>query len=78
MAQELGKKQILVNAINPGFMNSRMTESIPADIFEKNVQESLLNVISSPEAVADFMIYLLSDRFQNVTGQVFHLDSRQA
>ena len=78
LAQELGKKQILVNAINPGFMNSRMTESIPADIFEKNVQESLLNVISSPEAVADFMIYLLSDRFQNVTGQVFHLDSRQA
>lgn len=76
LARELGKKQILVNAINPGFMKSRMTESIPEEIFRKNIQESPLGVMSDPERVADFMIYLLSDRFQNVTGQVFHLDSR--
>ncbi len=77
LALELGKKQILVNAVNPGFMKSKMTEAIPEEIFDQNKQESLLGIISNPEAVADFLIYLLSDRFQNVTGQIFHLDSRK-
>lgn len=77
LAAELGKKQILVNALNPGFMKSRMTESIPADVFKRNVEESVLNKISDPRAVSDFMIYLLSDQFQNVSGQIFHLDSRR-
>ena len=78
LAQELGKKQILVNALNPGFMKSRMTESIPMDVFKRNIEESVLDKISDPRAVSDFMIYLLSDRFQNVSGQIFHFDSRRA
>jgi len=78
LAQELGKKQILVNALNPGFMKSRMTEFIPMETFKRNVEESVLHKISDPRAVSDFMIYLLSDRFQNVSGQFFHLDSRRA
>ncbi len=77
LAQELGKKQILVNALNPGFMKSRMTESIPMEAFKRNVEESVLNKISDPRAVSDFMVYLFSDRFQNVSGQIFHLDSRR-
>ncbi len=77
LAQELGKKQILVNGLNPGFMKSKMTESIPMDAFKRNVEESVLNTISEPRAVSDFMIYLLSDRFQHVSGQIFHLDSRR-
>lgn len=77
LALELGKKQILVNAINPGFMKSKMTEAIPEEIFDQNKQESALGQISDPESVANFLIYLLSDRFQNVTGQIFHLDSRR-
>lgn len=77
LAQELGKKQILVNGLNPGFMKSKMTEFIPMDAFKRNIEESVLNKISDPRAVSDFMIYLLSDRFQNVSGQIFHLDSRR-
>ncbi len=78
LAQELGKKQILVNALNPGFMKSKMTEFIPMEAFKRNIEESVLHKISDPRAVSDFMIYLLSDRFQNVSGQIFHLDSRRA
>ncbi len=77
LAQELGKKQILVNALNPGFMKSRMTESIPMDVLKRNIEESVLDKISDPRTVSDFMIYLLSDRFQNVSGQIFHFDSRR-
>ena len=76
LAQELGKKEILVNGLNPGFMKSKLTGSIPREIYERNVKESALGTISDPGAVADFVVYLLSDRFQNVSGQIFHYDSR--
>ncbi len=77
LAQELGRKEILVNALNPGFMKSHMTESIPMDAFKRNVEESVLEHISDPREVSDFMIYLLSDRFHHVSGQIFHFDSRR-
>ncbi|MCM8775207.1 MAG: SDR family oxidoreductase [Candidatus Omnitrophica bacterium] len=76
LAQELGKKKILVNAVNPGFMKSPMTEPLPGDVIQKNLQASLIGAVSNPEEVADFLIYLLSDRMSQVTGQVFHFESR--
>ncbi|OGX03857.1 MAG: hypothetical protein A3G87_02735 [Omnitrophica bacterium RIFCSPLOWO2_12_FULL_50_11] len=76
LAREIGKKQVLVNALNPGFMKSHMTQRIPEQAFRQNIEESVLGTISDPEAVADFMIYLLSDRFRGVSGQIFHFDSR--
>lgn len=76
LAKELGKKQILVNALNPGFMKSAMTENLPKEIFQKNIAQSALETISDPKDVANFLIYMVSDHFKNVTGQVFHLDSR--
>lgn len=77
LAQELGKKQILVNCVNPGFMKSAMTESLPIKVFDKNIQESVLGKISNPEEVADFLIYLSSDHMTQVSGQVFHFESRK-
>ena len=77
LAQELGRKEILVNALNPGFMKSKMTESIPEKVYQNNIEESVLKTISEPERVSNFMIYLLSDLFPKVSGQIFHLDSRR-
>lgn len=77
LAQELGRKEILVNCVNPGFMKSRMTESLPPEIFEKNRRESALGRISDPEEVADFLVYLSSDHMTQVSGQVFHFESRK-
>ena len=77
LAQELGRKEILVNCVNPGFMKSRMTESLPPEVFEKNIRESALGRLSNPEEVADFLVYLSSDRMTQVTGQVFHYESRK-
>lgn len=76
LAKELGRKKILVNAINPGFMRSSMTEKIPEATVFKNLQESPLQSPSDPEEVADFMVYLASDLMRQVTGQVFHFESR--
>lgn len=77
LAQELGKKEVLVNCVNPGFMRSRMTEALPERVFEQGVRESALGKLSRPEEVADFLVYLSSDRMTQVTGQVFHYESRK-
>ncbi|OGW80559.1 MAG: hypothetical protein A3G33_09310 [Omnitrophica bacterium RIFCSPLOWO2_12_FULL_44_17] len=76
LAKELGRKGILVNGLNPGFMKSELTKGLPEDVIERNVKESPLRTISDPKEVSDFLIYLLSDHVQHVTGQIFHYDSR--
>lgn len=78
LAQELGRKEVLVNCVNPGFMKSAMTESLPPEVFEKNIRESALGRLSNPEEVADFLVYLSSGRMTQVSGQIFHYESRKA
>lgn len=77
LAQELGRKEILVNGVNPGFMKSKMTESLPSEVIEKNIRESPLGRLSDPDEVARFLVYLASDQMTQVTGQVFHYESRK-
>lgn len=76
LAKELGRKKILVNAVNPGFMRSAMTAKVPEEVLRKNLEDSPLKTFSDPEEVAEFLIYLSSDRMRQVTGQVFHFESR--
>lgn len=77
LAQELGRKDILVNGVNPGFMKSRMTESLPPEVIEKNIRESALARLSDPDEVARFLVYLSSDHMTQVSGQVFQYESRK-
>lgn len=76
LARELGRKKILVNAVNPGFMRSSMTETVPDEVLQKNLEMSPLKSFTDPQEVADFLIYLSSDMMRRVTGQVFHFESR--
>lgn len=77
MAQELGKKNILVNAVNPGFMKSRMTEALPETVLETHLAASPIHQHSDPSEVAGFLAYLCSDQMKGVTGQIFHFESRK-
>lgn len=76
LARELGRKKILVNGLNPGFMISGMTQHLPERILEENKNRSVLRDFSDPAEVANFMVYLMSDCVQRASGQIFHYDSR--
>jgi 3-oxoacyl-[acyl-carrier protein] reductase len=76
LAQELGKRSILVNAVNPGFMLSRMTKAAGEKVIEKNRFSSVIQQHSDPSEVAEFLVYLCSDKVSRISGQVFHYDSR--
>ena len=77
MAQELGRRKILVNALTPGYVMSDMTSILPEAIHEKAQKESCLGVISEADEVARFAAYLMSENVQKVSGQIFHYDTRK-
>lgn len=76
LARELGAEQIAVNAINPGFMRSAITECIPADVVQKNIEKSCFGTYSEPSEVARFILYLASDNVTTVSGQLFDFETR--
>ena len=73
-AQELGVSNIKVNAVLPGFLATEMGATISDVMHERILRDHTLGRGADPVEVADF-IYRLS-LMQNVSGQVFNLDSR--
>ena len=69
-AREFASRQVLVNAIAPGFIRTRMTDAIPAEAREKLVQSILLKRMGEPEYIARAALFLAGDESSYMTGQV--------
>lgn len=74
MAKELGKKNILVNAIAPGFIETEMTDNIPQDLKEEMKKNIPLQRLGQPSDVADCVEFLVSDKSMYITGQVISVN----
>lgn len=73
-AKELGRKNIRVNAIAPGFVTTKMTADLGAAVEAETVGQIGLGRAGSPEDVADVALFLASDLSRYVTGQVIGVD----
>ncbi len=73
-AIELGRFNVMVNAVLPGYLLTEMGENLRDEGKAKILSENLLGRGSTLEEVAEF-IYNLS-LMEHVSGQVFNLDSR--
>jgi len=73
-AKELGRRGITVNAIAPGFIMSKMTESLPEDQKEQALKSIPLGFLGSPEDIANLVAFLVSDSARYITGQVIKVD----
>lgn len=74
VAKELGRRGITVNAIAPGFIASKMTESLPEDQKAKILEAIPLGCIGYPEDVANVVAFLVSESARYITGQVIQVD----
>jgi 3-oxoacyl-[acyl-carrier protein] reductase len=72
-AQELSEYNIRVNAVLPGYMMTEMGTGAQKAL-EKVKKMSILKRISQPRQVADFILQLV--KTENISGQIFNLDSR--
>ena len=72
-AKELASRNIRVNAVAPGFITTKMTESLPEDIRGKMLAAIPLERFGAPDDVADAVLFLASDRAAYITGQVINV-----
>lgn len=75
LAKELGKYNISVNAVCPGFI---VTDLNRHDANKKDIaaNKSLLSIDSSLNDLIDYLVFIASDKFLGVSGRIFNLDSR--
>ncbi len=73
-AKELASRNILVNAIAPGFIETEMTEQLPEDIKEGMLTQIPLAKLGQPEDIAKAVAFLASEDANYMTGQTLHID----
>lgn len=73
VAMELGGRNIRVNAIAPGFIETEMTAKIPEDYRKTWIEKISLKRPGMPSDVADVSVFLASDLSAYVTGQVIRV-----
>ncbi len=73
LAKELGSRNIRVNAIAPGFIETEMTEKLNI-LQRKNLIGAIaLRRLGSPEDVANLVEFLLSEEASYITGEVINI-----
>jgi 3-oxoacyl-[acyl-carrier protein] reductase len=73
-AKEFARRNILVNAIAPGFIRTRMTEVIPEAIKESYLKLIPVGRFGEPEDVANLVVFLSSEQASYLTGQTICVD----
>lgn len=74
VAREFASRGIRVNAVAPGFIETRMTEELPRDIKDRLISSIPLGVFGQPKDVANLITFLASDEASYITGQVINVD----
>jgi 3-oxoacyl-[acyl-carrier protein] reductase len=76
-ARELGSKGITVNAVAPGMVLTEMARSLPKEILDKALAETVMGQLVEPADVASAVLFLLSDAARMITGEVIRVDAGQ-
>ena len=74
MARELAPRNITVNAVAPGFIDTEMTRVLDEKIRDKLIEQIPLSRLGLPEDIANSVAFLVSSRSSYITGQVLNVN----
>lgn len=74
LAKEVGKRDITINAVAPGFISTDMTEQNDGVNSEYLIKEIPMGRFGEPEEVADLVSFLCSEQASYITGQTIHIN----
>lgn len=74
LAKELGYSGITVNAICPGFINTKMNSQYSKADVDSIIDETPMQRIGEPKDIANIVKFLLDDKASFITGQIIRVD----
>jgi NAD(P)-dependent dehydrogenase (short-subunit alcohol dehydrogenase family) len=74
LALELGKYNVLVNAIAPGLIDTPLTQALTEEVRNKLIQAQPTKTMGKPEDIANAVSFLANEKTQFITGQTVYID----
>ena len=74
LALEYAKKNININCVSPGFIETNMTDKIDPKFKELIIAKIPSNRLGSPDDVANVVAFLCSDLANYITGETIHVN----
>ena len=74
LAQEVGSRNITINCIAPGFIDTDMTKALPDAQRAKLMEQIPLGRLGSPEDIAHAVVFLASKEAGYITGATLHVN----
>lgn len=74
LAKEFGARGVRVNAVAPGFIQTKMTDVLPEEVREAYMNQIPLKKFGQASDIADACFFLSSDRASYITGQVLSVN----
>jgi 3-oxoacyl-[acyl-carrier protein] reductase len=74
LAQEVGSRNITVNAVAPGFIETDMTHALKAELKQMMIEQTPLKRMGAPEDIASAVKFLVSDEAAFITGHVLDVN----
>lgn len=74
LAKELGSRNICVNAVAPGYIQTKMTDILPAKVKEEMLKRIPLNRFGTPSDVSGTVLFLAQEAANYITGQILIVD----
>ncbi len=78
VARELASRNITVNAVAPGFIDTEMTQAMTDAAKEATLAQIPLKRIGQPKEIAETVAFLASDKAAYITGQIISVDGGMA
>ena len=74
LAKEYAKKNIRVNCISPGFIDTKMTKNINEEFKKKLIENIPMGKLGTGNDIANCALFLSSDLSGYITGETIHVN----
>ena len=74
LAKEFGPRGVTVNAVAPGFIQTKMTDVLPEEVVAEYLKQIPLGKLGQPEDIANACLFLASSSASYITGQVISVN----